>query len=63
MVTWGPDREGGLAEAAADPKTERDFVYFPWISRIFFAEEVERKYCECCQTISISVTILEQIAK
>ena len=49
-----------------DPKTEGDFVFFRGLSESFrrkFTEDVEGKCCQGFQTISISVMILEQIAK
>ena len=42
-----------------DPKTEGDFVFFRGLSE----SDVEGKCCQGFQTISISVMILEQIAK
>ena len=51
-----------------DRKNKRKFCFvffadFPQIFRGKFAVDVERKRCQGCQTFSISVMILEQIAK
>ena len=53
--------EQKIWEKHPDPKTEGDFVVIPRISRGKLVEDVERKSCQGCQTISISVMILEQI--
>ena len=53
-----------ITDKRPDQKKTGDFVlFFPRISHRYSAKDVERNCCQGCQTISISVMILEQIAK